>query len=172
MKTLWLVRHAKSSWQSDMLPDNERPLNERGYRDAHEMPARVLTGVAKPTCMWVSPAVRTYTTALIFARHLRFPSDQFSIAATLYESGVGEYLDILRRTADAHEQVMLFGHNPVITNLTNQLCKAAIDNVPTCGIVCIAHPQGNWSNLGKVPAQLLSFDFPKKSNEEITQRDA
>lgn len=172
MKTLWLVRHAKSSWQSDMLPDNERPLNDRGYRDAHEMPARVLTGIAKPTCMWVSPAVRTYTTALIFARHLRFPSEQFSLAPQLYESGVDEYLDVLRRTANEHQHVMLFGHNPVITHLANHLCNANIDNVPTCGIVSIAHPHSNWSELGKTPAQLLSFDFPKKSNEEITQRDA
>ncbi|MCU0435347.1 MAG: histidine phosphatase family protein [Bacteroidia bacterium] len=172
MKTLWLVRHAKSSWQLNMLPDNERPLNDRGYRDAHEMPARVLTGFAKPTCMLVSPAVRTYTTALIFARHLRFPSDQFTLAPQLYESGVNEYLAVLRNTASTHNHVMLFGHNPVITELANTLCRAGIENVPTCGIVCIEHSHAHWAELGKAPARLLSFDFPKKNGEEISHRDA
>ncbi|MGL5889538.1 MAG: SixA phosphatase family protein, partial [Bacteroidia bacterium] len=144
MKTLWLIRHAKSSWQLNTLTDFERPLNERGYRDAYEMPPRVLTGIAKPTHILVSPAVRTYTTAVIVARHLRISSAQFTLCPQLYESGVSDYLAVLRGIDNVHSDVMLFGHNPVITELCNKLSGSSIDNIPTCGIVRLELPATDW----------------------------
>jgi phosphohistidine phosphatase len=172
MKTLWLIRHAKSSWQLDALTDFERPLNERGYRDAYEMPPRVLTGSAKPTHILVSPAVRTYTTAVIVARHLRISSAMFTLCPQLYESDVIEYLEVLRNVAHTHQDVMLFGHNPVITALSNQLSGSTIENVPTCGIVRLEFGGTDWQQLAPGKCRLVSFDFPKKNGTEITNRDA
>lgn len=172
MKTLWLIRHAKSSWSLTTLPDHERPLNERGYRDAHEMPARVLAGIARPTHLWVSPAVRTYTTAVIMAAYLRISPEQFTINQRLYESSVQDYLAVLQQTESKHTDVLLFGHNPVITELTNLLSGSDIANVPTCGIVRLQFDSDNWKQLGPAGCSLISFDFPKKPDSEITNRDA
>lgn len=172
MKTLWLIRHAKSSWQLNTLPDFERPLNERGYRDAHEMSQRVLTGMAKPTCILVSPAVRTYTTAIIVLRHLRLSPTLLTLRQQLYESGVEEYLSVLRSIDDTHSHVMLFGHNPVITELVNLLSKNSIENVPTCGILRLRLTVNTWKELGSGRCELISFDFPKKFGDALSQLDA
>lgn len=172
MKTLWLIRHAKSSWQLNALTDFERPLNERGYRDAYEMPPRVLTGIAKPTHILVSPAVRTYTTAIIVARHLRISSAMFTLCPQLYESGVSEYMNVLREVENIHNDVMLFGHNPVITELSNQLSGGTIENIPTCGIVRLELDSADWAQLDRKKCRQVSFDFPKKNGSEITNRDA
>lgn len=171
MKTIWLVRHAKSSWQLNTLPDIDRPLNERGYRDAHEMPARALAAQPRPTLFITSPAVRTYTTALIFARHLRYPIDQVVSQANLYESSLDEYLSVLTNIDAKQTSVLLVGHNPVITALANHLTAQKIDNVPTCGVLHISLPINNWDEIARTKGSLHDFDYPKKPDGWPTNRD-
>ena len=100
MKTLFLVRHAKSSWTQLHLPDIDRPLNERGYNDAHLVSKTMLHKTKLPDQMISSSAVRAMTTALIFARTFAYPEEKIQIESQLYETTVQDYLHVISRVSD------------------------------------------------------------------------
>ena len=103
MKTLFLVRHAKSSWTQLHLPDIDRPLNERGYNDAHLVSKTMLHKTKLPDQMISSSAVRAMTTALIFARTFAYPEEKIQIESQLYETTVQDYFCLLY-TSDAADE--------------------------------------------------------------------
>ncbi|MES2131118.1 MAG: histidine phosphatase family protein [Bacteroidota bacterium] len=107
MKKLFLVRHAKSDWNNAALQDIERPLNERGYSAAHFMSQRLQVS---PDLMITSPAIRAASTALIFAKHLNYNSNNIIIKQELYDTNVKEYLSVIKKMDNACHSVMLFGH--------------------------------------------------------------
>ncbi|GAB4137608.1 MAG: phosphohistidine phosphatase SixA [Bacteroidia bacterium] len=163
MKKLWLVRHAKSSWSNLSLPDIDRPLNERGYRDAHEMPDRVFKNKEPgiPELLISSSAIRALSTALIFARKFGYNEAGIRIEPELYETSVASYLNIVRHVPEHLESVMLFGHNPIMTDFLNLLTNAGIENIPTTGVACISW-NGSWSAIGE-GCSLVLYEFPKKT---------
>src|SRR5688572_13126040 len=109
MKTLYLVRHAKSDWQHETLTDIDRPLNERGYKDAHLISLYLRSQHLKPGIIITSAAIRAMSTALIFARNLDYPAEKINVSTALYESGPAAYLDVIRKTSPEFAVVMLFG---------------------------------------------------------------
>lgn len=162
MKTLYIVRHAKSSWRDRSLADPDRPLNKRGRRDAPQMGERLaLRGIA-PDRMVSSPAVRALATAHAVAEAIGRAPDEVMIDDRVYGASWQDLVAIIREFDDTLDSVMLFGHNPGFTDLTNWLIDPYIDNVPTCGIVEIELAGDSWAGFGAVEAQLVDFDFPKK----------
>ena len=160
MKTVYLVRHAKSSWDNPHLKDRDRPLKGRGIRDAHLMAAWLAEEVQPVPAMVSSPATRALHTALIFARTFGQPLDFIQTHEVLYEMSVTQLLTFLRQLPDSMDAVMVFGHNPTYTAFLNRCVDQLIDNVPTAGVACLRFDVGVWKDL-EFDAELCFFDFPK-----------
>jgi phosphohistidine phosphatase len=157
MKTLYLIRHAKSDWNNPELKDVERHLNERGYAAANSMSLKIKV---KPDIIISSPAIRALSTALIFARNLNYSQNAICIKEELYESDIKSYLSVINSIDNSIEFAFLFGHNPTITNLAQQLTLSVPMNMPTCAIAGISFDIYDWKKATN--GKLTLFDYPKK----------
>jgi phosphohistidine phosphatase len=162
MKKLFIVRHAKSSWDYPDLDDIDRPLNKRGKRNAPEMGKRLLRKGIKPESLITSPANRARTTAKKIAKALSFPKDQIVIDPTLYHGTNRDIINVIRKVSDEINTLMIFGHNPGFTDLVNQLSGSNIYNIPTCGIAEIGFNVQSWAEIDTKMGKLIDFDYPKK----------
>ncbi|HAB36038.1 MAG TPA: histidine phosphatase family protein [Cryomorphaceae bacterium] len=160
MKTVYLIRHAKSSWEYPHLEDRERPLKGRGIRDAHLMAAWLAEEIYPAPFMVSSPATRALHTSMIFARNFGQSLDSILTDEALYEVSVEGLRSFLRGLPDAENNVMVFGHNPSHTLFLNRCVDQRIDNVPTAGVACLRFEVSTWADLD-FDAELLFFDFPK-----------
>lgn len=168
MKELTLIRHAKSDWGNEHLKDIDRHLNERGYSDAYQLSDWYFNNHEVPEMIISSTATRALNTALIFARALNFDMKNFVLEKIIYESSVATLLSIIKKQSDSKKSLMLFGHNPTITDLFNELCKDVfIDNIPTCGIMKINFGANSWKEICDKNAKLNFHKFPKdyKNNQ-------
>lgn len=163
MKELILVRHAKSDWANESVKDIDRHLNDRGYADAYQLSQWYKSEFSLPDLMVSSPATRAINTAFIFARTFGMPEAQVMVHGDLYESTLEEYLKVISGMDKKINRLMMFGHNPAITNLTNELNKDLMfENIPTCGIIKIGFPYNSWTEVvEKKHGQLLLNKFPK-----------
>ena len=156
MPTLFLVRHAKSEHGTWDIADIDRPLNARGYSDAPVMATRYLEKFNAPDLIISSPAVRALSTALLFARCFEIDPGKIHIEKELYESSTSQYLKILRKYNDQAKSIMLFGHNPVISETASKLVTSLNTDMPTCAIVGIElKPSGK--------NEVIYIDYPKNN---------
>lgn len=161
MNTLYVIRHAKSSWSGNEA-DFDRPLNERGERDAPEMAARIKAKHIVPDLIISSPAKRAKKTASIFADVLGYQKDDILYKEKIYEASIETIYKILREVDPSHRCVLIFGHNPTFTYFVNGLASVRIDNIPTCGMAAISI-KGEWKDIEEDAGELLWFDYPKNS---------
>ena len=161
MKTLYLIRHAKSDWSIDHISDIDRPLNEKGYGDAHKMSLVLKEKKVAPDLIISSPAVRAISTALIFCRTLNYDPKSILINKKLYDSSVKEYLNCISETDNKYQTVFLFGHNPAITNTANALTNSLTQEMPTCCVAGISSEVRGWEIFTKNNNALSYFDIPK-----------
>lgn len=166
MKTLVLVRHAKSSWDDASLPDRDRPLNSRGKRDAPKMGRRLADLVGTPDLIVSSPATRALATARIIAELVDYPVDGIREDERIYQAGPTEILDVIRGLEDERVRVFLFGHNPGLTELVNELSEPAIDNVPTCGVVEFGLSTERWADVSRATVRRAAIITPKGGRVE------
>ncbi len=162
MKTLILVRHAKSSWDEPHLADYERKLNNRGLRDAPFMGEKLKERNVMPDLILSSPAVRAYRTACFFAEALNYPINKLLKKELIYDKGPRDILNLINRQDDNINTIMLIGHNPDLSSLTNFLCDFNEGNLPTCGTVCIDFNTDSWVNIGDEKGKLRFYESPKK----------
>lgn len=162
MKTLTLLRHAKSSWNSPSLADSERPLNDRGERDAPEMARRIHAAGIRPSLILSSPAVRAWTTARVVARELRYPLEFLQREQDLYLASRDRILDIVSRQDEGFNNLMVVGHNPGLTDLVNYLVPGLTGNLPTCGLVSVNVNCENWELRNDCARELVLYDYPKR----------
>ena len=165
MKTLFLVRHAKSSWADPALSDQERPLNERGERDASRMGKRLAARGIKPDIMISSPALRAYSTAVKIAAELGYPKFDIQLNDKLYFEGASGMLKVIHELIPKVGAAMVFGHNPTMTELVNDLAQTDIDNVPTCGIAEIYFDIESWEDVDQGKGKMELFDYPKRIDD-------
>lgn len=161
MKTLYLIRHAKSSWKHDYLTDFDRPLNKRGKRDAPLM-GRRLKPHGVPGLFLASPAKRAIRTAEAIAAETGYPPEQIRTDEAIYLAGEKSLLKIICRIEDQFDSVALFGHNPGFTLLANLLSNEAVENIPTCGIFCIGFNIDTWRDVAAGTGKMIFFDYPKR----------
>lgn len=162
MKRLTLVRHAKSDWSLPGQNDWDRPLNKRGQRDAPEMARRIRSRKLKPELMLSSPAVRAVSTASVMARELNVPVALIAQDERLYLATPADMLTVLRELGGETKHVMMFGHNPGITEFANRLSASdRIDNLPTCGIFTARFDIRDWSAIDWGSGEDAEFDYPK-----------
>jgi phosphohistidine phosphatase len=167
MKTLLIVRHAKSSWDDPAQSDFVRPLNDRGKRDAPRMAKRLKEKELYPNFITTSPSIRTLETAKAMAKGLQFPQDKIQTDKRLYHADEDTIMTVLQDHDDELQIVMLFAHNPGITDFVNSFKndEIYIDNVPTCGVVAFTIAVNSWKDLNWGMGKLLFFDYPKSKDD-------
>jgi phosphohistidine phosphatase len=160
MKRLFLIRHAKSSWENPYTDDHERPLNTRGRKDAPEMAKRLYNLNMTPDLMISSTAERAKQTALVFSDILSFNESKIVWTDELYHASPETILKVVNSINEQYNRVFMFGHNPGFTDFVNELASVKIDNIPTCGIAVI-QVKGSWETLTFGQGVLHHFDYPK-----------
>jgi phosphohistidine phosphatase len=161
MKTLYLLRHAKSSWDFPQLSDHDRPLNNRGRNDAPLIGEQLAKRNIMPDLIVSSPAVRALSTATLIAKELGYDLEKIAIEEKTYPADPEELLTIIQNTPPKVEELMLVGHNDGLTDLVNQLSPTYIDNVPTTGIVSLSFDTDAWEKISPQNARFNFFDTPK-----------
>jgi len=161
MKRFYLIRHAKSSWSNPGLSDIERPLNNRGLRDAPFMSKMLAGKGVRPDRILSSPAVRAHTTARYFAEAFQIDPTEIDLHRNIYEAYPEQVLSLMRDLEQEWETVLFFGHNPSFTSLANMFTEEYIVNVATCGIVCIESSASSWADVDPSNAIVESYLYPK-----------
>lgn len=161
MKKLYLVRHAKSSWDDYSLTDEKRPLNERGKRDAPVMAKLLKDQSADIQFIITSTAKRALATAKIFKKTFEIDKSKFLKTDQLYLASPSAILEVVHHADDMYDCIALFGHNPGLTDFVSRFSDKMVDNVPTCGIARIDFNVNNWSEIGSERGVLTSFLYPK-----------
>ncbi len=162
MKTLTLLRHAKSSWKNPGLIDHDRPLNKRGKRDLPVMGERMQAAGIRPSLILSSTAVRAWRTAKGIAKEISYPKEFLQREQRLYHAGVDRILDVLAQQDDAFNSIMIVGHNPGLTDFANYLVPDLTRNIPTCGFVSVTIDTKDWNLKGDKKIELAAYDYPKK----------
>lgn len=162
MKSIFLVRHAKSSWEDSSLSDFDRPLNKRGTKDAPFMAKTLIETIDIPDTIYSSPAKRAFTTAIIFADTFNYDTESIISDMNIYDAGVSDLIRIINSVNDDKNSIMIFGHNPALTMTSNFLSNKYIDNIPTCGIVKIDFDFNDWTSISGNTGTLVLFEYPKK----------
>jgi phosphohistidine phosphatase len=161
MKFLYIIRHAKSN-QNFLGNDFERPLNDRGLRDAPEMAKRLKNKAPKIDAFVSSPAVRAKTTAFLFAKEYNVLSDEVVLVSALYHANVETFYKTILALPEEINSVAIFSHNPGITHFVNDLNSGtSLDNMPTCGIFVLTINTKTWEDFTTAKKEYLFFDFPK-----------
>lgn len=164
MKTLTLVRHAKSSWKDSSLADRDRPLNKRGERDAPEMGRRIAAAGVRPSLIVSSPAVRAWTTARIIADEIGYPREFLQRDQRLYLASVNAILDVIVAQDNGFNNLMIVGHNPGFTDFANYLVPGLTNNLPTAGVVSVQLDTDDWRLYDRPGVELVLYDFPKNDS--------
>ena len=162
MKTLYLVRHAKSSWSYPELEDFERPLSKRGRESALLMGTILKTLRTAPDLLISSPANRAAMTARMLADAIHYPLDKIQYSEAIYLADENVLIQVIKNMNDAVKRAMLIGHNPGLTGLTNTIADQPIDNIPTGGVCCMDLKIRSWKEVRKHGGKLRFFEFPKK----------
>lgn len=160
MKTLILVRHAKSDWSDPSLSDFDRPLNERGKRDAPVMAKRLLEKGITIDRIISSPAKRAARTAKHFADAFGYKKGKIEFVEDLYLADTSTFFSVIENVNDKYDCVALFSHNFGITDFANMLTNTRIDNIPTSGVFAISIDTKKWSSFKTAPKDFLFFDYP------------
>lgn len=147
MKTLYIVRHAKSSWDHPGLEDHERPLLEKGKKRTRYVVDFLLQNGTTIDLVMSSHAVRAHETARIIARALKYPEDKIMISRNIYFGYPDSFFDLFYDLADDVNSLMMVGHNPGFTTFANYFLEKKIDNLPTSGIVCITFDTDKWEDI-------------------------
>jgi phosphohistidine phosphatase len=164
LKRLYIVRHGKSSWDFPGIDDIDRPLIERGISSSYRMSRAFFGKNPLPDLIITSPAIRALHTALIFARTLELPTSLIKIEQSIYMTSESDLLECICSFDDSLNAVMVFGHNPCLTDFANRFLKDKLDNIPTSGMVTLIFRTKLWKDIN--PGNLIKedFEYPKKLN--------
>ena len=167
MKTLYVIPHAKCSWDAANIDDFERPLSERGKRDAPRMGKGLKEKEIHPDLILSSPAKRALSTCKRIADILGYPKEGIKAERELYHSDAETILSVIQGLKKKYDTVMLLSHNPGLTDFVNSLLDGEldIDNVPTCGVVAFQFDVESWSEVNWGKGRMLFFDYPKSKED-------
>ena len=167
MKTLYLLRHAKSSWADPGMGDKQRPLNARGKQNAPQMGQGFNLRSESVDLVLSSPAKRAHDTAKLFAAQCGYSHEEVEIAEALYFLGDGSIEELIKHQQSEVRALMLVFHNPDITSFSNSLdYELNIDNVPTCGLLRFECDIDDWHQWSRDNTRFEYFDYPKNPSEQ------
>jgi phosphohistidine phosphatase len=162
MKSLYLVRHAKSSWSDFTLADRDRPLTDRGRRDAARMGKRLAQRGLRPDLIISSPAVRALATAKALAHSLGHASKDIVVDERLYACSARQLLDLIQSLDDRLKRVVVVGHNPSLAELAHDFC-GDIDHVAACAVAEFEFDSRSWSEIGTRQPAHSTLDDPRRA---------
>ena len=163
MLRLTLIRHAKTEPAHAGQEDWDRTLEARGQRDAPEMGKRLKDRHFKPDKILSSPAVRALTTATIIVRELGISPSKVVQDERLYLASAKDLLKVVHELGGTAQHLMIFGHNPGITEFADQLSRErSIDNMPTCAMYTVQFNISDWCELEWSTGEEAEFDYPRK----------
>ncbi|MGE3919675.1 MAG: histidine phosphatase family protein [Gammaproteobacteria bacterium] len=165
MKTICLIRHAKSSWQNHVEQDKDRPLDPRGVEDAIHLGAYLKEQTFQPDAIISSDATRALTTSQYIAQAMGLDDNKVVIESKIYEAGVEALLKVIQGLSNDFDSVILVGHNPGLSWLANYLADGHQVNLPTCGSYCITFETNNWADIMLVEGNVIFSDSPKHNND-------
>ncbi len=163
MKTIYIIRHAKSDWEDAELHDIERPLAERGIKDAKTMADLLKTRGIVPDKMISSPALRAFSTCRIFCDIIGFDKKEIQVDQVLYFGNIAEIIKMVQTQSAETDSICIFGHNPTFSLLATILCDEFSGEMPTCSIVALQWNIEDWGLMETKSAKLLWFEYPKKN---------
>ncbi len=164
-RTLVMIRHAKSSWANPLQSDFDRPLNERGKKEAPEMGEKLKALNIVPDLIICSKAKRTRQTAKKIASALGYNLDNVIWEEKLYHCIPSVFEEILYEVKDDVKTLFIIAHNPGITEFVNQLSPGfGIDNMPTCGVAAVTFEADEWNKFPLVNRSIILFDYPGKES--------
>ena len=166
MKTLLIIRHAKSSWDDAAMSDFDRPLNERGKRDAPAMARRLLKAGIDIDRFVASPAKRARQTAELFVQGFGKKEKHIQFIPELYHAAPAVFEEVVDGLDDADDTVAIFSHNPGITAFVNTLTTARLDNMPTCAVFAAKCDTTHWKDFRQAKPQFWFFDYPKADGRD------
>ncbi|MBS4044004.1 MAG: histidine phosphatase family protein [Chitinophagaceae bacterium] len=161
MKYLFIIRHAKSDWNNPILSDFERPLNNRGNKDAPDMAIRLKDKNFVIDQFVTSTANRALSTAKYFAHVYGKSENDILKIDELYHASPKIFFRTIEKLNNQYHSVAIFSHNPGITDFVNMLTKTQIDNMPTCSIFAISIQTESWKLFSTAKKEFLFFDYPK-----------
>ncbi|MCK9422616.1 MAG: histidine phosphatase family protein [Bacteroidales bacterium] len=161
MKTLYLVRHAKASWEEPGVSDSHRPLLPKGIKRTERVAEFLKERGITIDLMLSSPAVRAYETARIMAAGLDYPLKNIKIERKIYEGYHDRILDIIYGTPDRINSLMIFGHNPTISQVANLFIHPGIEIMPTSCVACISFHSDTWAEIPSAEALKEFVIYPK-----------
>jgi phosphohistidine phosphatase len=161
MKTLYLFRHAKSSWESAGVADSDRPLIPKGVQKTELIIGFLRKRDTIFDLIISSPAVRAYETAKLVATGLNYPVENIQLDRKIYDGYYDRILDIIYGTSNEVNSVAIFGHNPTITHLANLFLHPGIENMPTSSVVCLSFPTDKWEEIPANDPLKEFFTTPK-----------
>lgn len=164
MKKLLMIRHAKSSWDDISQKDFDRPLNDRGHKDAPKMAKRLLKANISISAFVSSPALRALSTAEYFAEVYDVKKKHIDQEPSLYHPTIEVFFDVISRLDDHHKTVAIFSHNPAITEFVNELGVARMDDMPTCAVFGVKADASSWKDFKDAKKEFWFFDYPKKDD--------
>jgi phosphohistidine phosphatase len=155
--TLVLVRHAKSDWGDPHLDDHDRPLNDRGLRDAPVLAERLAATGFRPEVLLSSTALRARTTAGFFAEALGVESE---LREELYGASARTLLAVAAATRSP--RVLLVAHDPGMTSLAHALSDGGIAAMPTCAVATFRWSADDWDVASSIDPDGWDFDRPRR----------
>jgi phosphohistidine phosphatase len=161
MKTLYILRHAKSSWKFAQLSDHDRPLNSRGREDAPLMGQELAARGVKPDIIVSSSAVRALSTATLIAKEVGYEPEKIQVNERIYGADKNDLMDVVHATPVEVDTLMLVGHNEALSDFANMLSPESLANLPTCGVAALEFECESWYDVNRDNATLLFFDLPK-----------
>ena len=161
MKILYLIRHAKSSWDSPTQNDFDRPLNARGVKDAPVMARRLLDRKVKIDAFISSPAMRAKQTCFAFMDVFERDASQIQLQSQLYLAEPEVLAQAIAAIPAVVSAAAVFSHNNGLTDYANTLTNATVDNMPTCSIFAVKADVDSWKDFAKAKKEFLFFDYPK-----------
>ena len=162
MKSLLLVRHAKSSWADAGLSDFDRPLNERGKKDAPVMAQRLINKQIQIDGFITSTAVRARETCTYFVNAFKKTGGSLILKQELYLASPETFYKCISEIDDVFSSVAVFAHNSGIAEFANSLTHTKVDDMPTCSIFGVRIAADSWKNFSVSKKEYLFFHFPKQ----------
>jgi phosphohistidine phosphatase len=161
MKSILLVRHAKSSWDFN-VEDFDRPLNDRGNKNAPEMAKRLLKKDIEIDAFVSSPAIRALATATHFIEaYGRKPKSIITIPA-LYHAAPDIFFSVVKELDNDFKTVAIFSHNPGITDFANGLTTTRVEDMPTCAVFAVKADIKKWKDFQEIEKEFWFFRYPKE----------
>jgi phosphohistidine phosphatase len=161
MKTLLLVRHAKSSHSAGLSSDFDRPLNDRGFREAAEMGKKLFKNRTPIDQFVSSPALRAKTTAELFADEYHCKMKEINFIPSLYDAAPDDFLEAIQDIQDNFQSIALFSHNPGITEFASSLTNTHITQMPTCSVFAVSAAVDSWKEFAGSEKKFLFFYRPE-----------